>query len=60
MIYDNKKLCWVSPEKPVAHRADDGDISNKCCFASCAGDHPGPDKLVVYKKSVSNIQRVIS
>ena len=25
MIYDNKQLCWRSPEKPVAHRA--GDIN---------------------------------
>ena len=50
MIYNSKKLCWRSPEKPVAHRAGGRDISNKCCFAACACDRPGPDKLWSMRK----------
>ena len=38
----------------MAHRAGGRDISNKCYFAACACDRPGPDKLW----SMSDMQHI--
>ena len=43
----------------VSREASGSSCCNKFSFEACACDRQGPEKLVVYEKSVTNVPRVV-
>ena len=56
-VYGREFGIRVSQESDQSYSRETYD--NKCCFAAYACDRPGPEKLVIYEKSVTNAPRVI-